>query len=52
MALEDWLKDQPTRRGRANPRHARGAAGSAHAANRICSNDLLSKSVSGEYPVG
>lgn len=50
--LEQWLmagtyKSWACEKDRHPPR-----AGSAHAANRICSNDLLSGSASGEFPVG
>lgn len=52
MALEDWLKTGAYKAWACESAMHAARPGSAHAANRICSNDLLSKSVSGEYPVG
>ena len=50
-SLEKWLKDGAYKAWACEKDRHPARPGSAHAANRICSNDLLSKSASGEYPV-
>lgn len=50
-SLEKWLKDGAYKAWACEKDRHPARPGSAHSANRICSNDLLSKSASGEYPV-
>ena len=52
MALEDWLKTGAYKAWACEAASHPARPGSAHAANRICSNMKLSTSTSGEYPVG
>lgn len=49
--LEDWLATGAYKAWACEKDPHPARPGSAHAANRICSNDLLSNSASGEYPV-
>ena len=50
-SLEKWLMNGAYKAWACEKAAHPARAGSAHSANRICSNDLLSKSASGEYPV-
>lgn len=50
-SLEKWLMTGVYKAWACEKDRHPARPGSAHAANRICSNDLLSKSASGEYPV-
>lgn len=50
--LEDWLATGAYKAWACEKDAHPARPGSAHAANRICSNDSLSNSASGEYPVG
>jgi len=50
-SLEKWLATGAYKAWACEKDRHAARPGSAHAANRICSNDLLSTSASGEYPV-
>lgn len=52
MELEQWLASGAYKQWACEKDPHTARSGSAHAANRICSNDLLSGSASGEFPVG
>jgi hypothetical protein len=52
MELEQWLATGAYKQWACEKDPHAARAGSAHTANRICSNDLLSGSASGEFPVG
>ena len=50
-ALEDWLATGAYKAWACEKDPHPARPGSAHAANRICNNDLLAGSTSGDYPV-
>ena len=50
--LEQWLATGAYKQWACEKDPHPARSGSAHVANRICSNDLLSGSASGEFPIG
>lgn len=52
MELEQWLATGAYKQWACEKDAHAARSGSAHVTNRICSNDLLSGSASGEFPVG